>query len=72
MGCRGSDKRKAVNVRNLTESQGPACETCVLRRECANAQEGTFCTKWRGREVPAERENEGPAEAWSRGEESAI
>lgn len=66
------DKLQAKNIRNLAEQMGPACETCLSRRECPNAQEGTFCPKWRSREVPAERENEGPADAWSRGEESAI
>ena len=66
------DRTTARNIRNLAEQMGPACETCLRRRECPNAQEGTFCTKWRSREVPAERENEGPADAWSRGEESEI
>ena len=63
-------KVREKNIRNLTESQGPACETCILRRECASAQEGTFCPKWRGREVPAEREQDGPAQDWSTGRDT--
>ncbi len=67
------ERAESRENRKRIEEMGPACETCVLRRECANAQEGTFCTKWRGREIPAARtENEGPAEAWARGEESGL
>lgn len=52
---------------------GPACETCALRKGCADAQEGRFCPRWRGREIPEERTRDGgPAEAWARGEEAAL
>lgn len=54
----------------MIEAMGPACETCLERGSCPNAQEGTFCTRWRGHEIPAERtEKESPADAWARGED---
>ena len=43
----------------------PDCCTCVLRSECEVAEEGTFCTRWRGSEpAPAGPD---PNEEWRRG-----
>lgn len=49
------------------ERPEPDCRTCALRDGCARAEDGKFCPQWRSRNQ--EDRGEGPADAWSRGEE---
>lgn len=52
---------------NLTEKKSPDCSTCIRRAGCDRAQEGSFCTRWQGKE-PEERKPD-PNEQWMRGED---
>ena len=53
-----------------TREADPDCGTCVLRKGCAAAMEGTFCTRWRSKE-PEKREPD-PSRAWETGEEADL
>ena len=63
------DRRRRPKVGNRPgEPAAPGCETCALRKTCEQAEEGTFCTRWRSRapEVKTERD---PNEAWVMGDD---
>lgn len=46
------------------------CETCIYRDTCEQAEEGTWCTRWRDRE-PEDRGPD-PNQAWIRGEDAVF
>lgn len=61
--------RKKTLKPRWAEGPQPGCETCVERKTCARAQEGTFCTRWRTEDrEPAGRD---PNEAWRSGDGDA-
>ena len=49
---------------------GPDCATCIYRKECANVNPGTFCTKWR--DTPPPDRGPDPNDAWIRGEDNPF
>ena len=53
-----------------TREADPDCGTCVLRKGCPSAAEGSFCTRWRSKE-PEKREPD-PNRAWETGEEADL
>lgn len=53
-----------------TREPDPDCGTCALRKGCAAAMEGTFCTRWTSKE-PEKREPD-PNRAWETGEEAWL
>lgn len=48
-------------------SSGPDCSLCIYRADCERRSEGSFCTKFQGKEP--EPKGTDPNELWKRGEE---
>ena len=47
--------------------QMPDCTTCILRKDCEQAEENSFCTKYKSRD--GEIRLPDPNDLWMRGEE---
>lgn len=52
---------------NLQEKREPDCCICIHRKGCERFREGSFCTRFQGKEP--EKEGEDPNRKWERGEE---
>ncbi len=62
--------RRKHRTENYSEQKDPDCSTCADRKDCARAQEGSFCTRWRREK--AQMEGPDPNELWKQGEDVSF